>query len=308
MDRRQFLRKGAIYSGLGSLYASTLGRLPLFGANSSKNNLMPFDLVAVRGGRPVEMYRRAMAELGGMEEFVRPGQSVCVKPNASWDVPPERAANTNPGLVAAIVEDCLSAGASRVFVFDHTCDNWQRSYENSGIEQAVRGAGGQMLPANMERYYREVPVRGGRRLTSAKVYERLIESDVFINVPILKHHASTTVTIAMKNLMGVVWDRRFWHRNDLHQCIADFCLYRKPDLNIVDAYLVMTQNGPRGTSEADLSRMRSLLVSSDILAIDAASAMLLGHQPQDIGHLRIAAEMGIGNIHLDQLNIQRLSM
>ncbi len=300
------MRKSFIYSALGSVYASTIGRMPLFASRSIRSGAGNYDLVAVRGGEVVEMYRRAMKEMGGMEKYVRPGQTVALKPNASWDVPPERAANTNPDLVAAIVEDCLGAGADRVLVFDNTCDNWERSYENSGVAAAVRRAGGQMLHAHMERYYKEVSIPGARRLTSAKVFDRLRESDVFINVPVLKHHGSTTVTIAMKNLMGVVWDRRFWHRNDLHQCIADFCLYRKPDLNIVDAYLVMTRNGPRGTSEADLTRMRSLLVSSDIVAVDAAGAMLLGHQPNDIGHLRIGAEMNIGTTNLDALNIQRV--
>ncbi len=308
MDRRQFIRKGFIYSALGSLYASTIGKIPLFAAKSHTFSPGRYDLVAVRGGEPVQMYRKAMEEMGGLGLFVKAGQTVTIKPNASWDVPPERAANTNPELVAAIVEDCLALGAARVFVYDHTCDNWQRSYENSGIEAAVRRAGGQMLPANLERYYQEVSIPGAKRLTTAKVHERLLQSDVFINVPILKHHASTTITIAMKNLMGLVWDRRFWHRNDLHQCIADFCLYRKPDLNIVDAYLVMTQNGPRGTSESDLTRMRSLLVSTDILAVDVAGSLMLGHQPEDIGHLRIAGEMSVGTMNLDQLNIQRVNV
>lgn len=305
MDRRQFLRKGFLYSALGSLYASTLGRIPALALNAGKAG-GNYDLVAVRGGEPVEMYRRAMEEMGGMERYIRPGQTVALKPNASWDVPPERAANTNPELMGAIVEDCLRAGAGSVFAFDHTCDNWERCYANTGIADAVRGAGGQMLHANMERYYSEVDIPGAKRLTRAKVYQRLIDADVYINIPVLKHHASTTVTIAMKNLMGVVWDRRFWHRNDLHQCIADFCLWRKPDLNIVDAYLVMTQNGPRGISTADLTRMRSLMVSPDIVAVDAAGAMLMGHDPREIGHLRIGKEMEIGEIDLEKLNIQRV--
>jgi len=304
MDRRQFLRKGFVFSALGSLYAGTIGRIPGFAMSASDD----YDLVAVRGGEPVEMYRRAMEEMGGMKKFIKPGQTVVLKPNASWDVPPQRAANTNPDLMKAIVEDCVAAGAGRVFAFDHTCDNWERSYDNSGVAEAVRQGGGQMLHANLERYYRDVSIPGAKRLTTAKVYERLMEADVFINIPVLKHHASTTITIAMKNLMGVIWDRRFWHRNDLHQCIADFCLYRKPDLNIVDAYLVMTRNGPRGTSEADLTRMRSLLISKDIVAVDAAGAMMLGHEPGDIAHLRIAAEMNIGNINLDDLNIRRVML
>ncbi len=267
-----------------------------------------YDLVAVRNGQPVEMYRRAMQEMGGMEKYVKPGQTVALKPNASWDVPPERAANTNPELMTAIVEDCYAAGASDVFAFDNTCDNWERCYANTGIADAVQKGGGRMLHAHLERYYTEVDIPGAKRLNKAKVYERLMSSDVYINIPVMKHHASTTITIAMKNLMGVVWDRRFWHRNDLHQCIADFCLYRKPDLNIVDAYLVMTQNGPRGTSTDDLTRMQSLLVSSDIVAVDAAGALMMDHSPESIGHLRIAAEMGIGEINLEKLNIQRVML
>jgi len=308
MDRRQFLRKGIIFSTLGSLYASTLGRIPALAMRPETSGPGNYDLVAVRNGQPVEMYRRAMEEMGGMEKYVKPGQTVALKPNASWDVPPERAANTNPELMTAIVEDCLEAGASRVLVFDNTCDNWERSYANSGVAEAVEKAGGQMLHAHLERYYTEVSVPGAKRLTKTKVFERLINSDVFINIPVMKHHASTTITIAMKNLMGVVWDRRFWHRNDLHQCIADFCLYRKPDLNIVDAYLVMTQNGPRGTSTSDLARMQSLLVSSDIVAVDAAGALMMDHSPESISHLRIAAEMGIGEINLEKLNIQRVML
>lgn len=254
------------------------------------------------------MYRRAIQEMGGMQRFVKRGQRVVVKPNIGWDVPPDRAANTNPDLIGAIVKDCLDAGASRVFVFDNTCDNWQRCYQNSGIEEAVRRAGGQMVPGNLERYYRDVEIPGAQRLKTAKVHEAILDNDVFINVPVLKHHGSTTVTIAMKNLMGIVWDRRYWHRNDLHQCIADFCTYSKPTLNIVDAYLVMTKNGPKGTSTADLSLMKSLLVSTDIVAIDAASALIFGTQPENIGHIKIGDEMKIGKMDLSGLNIKRVAV
>jgi uncharacterized protein (DUF362 family) len=254
------------------------------------------------------MYRRAMQEMGGMQRFVRRGQGVVVKPNIGWDVSPDRAANTNPDLVGAIVKDCLDAGASRVFVFDHTCDDWQRSYRNSGIEEAVRSAGGQMIPGNFERNYRDVEIPGARRLKTAKVHEAILDNDIFINVPVLKHHASTSVTIAMKNLMGIVWDRRYWHRNDLHQCIADFCLFRKPDLNIVDGYLVMTRNGPRGTSTADVTLMKSLLISPDVVAVDAASTLIFGSQPQSIGHIKIGSEMNIGQMNLERLNIKRVAI
>ncbi len=308
MDRRQFIRKGFIYSALAGLYSSTIGRIPLLAARKTPSPKGKYDLVAVRGGDLVTMYRRGMEEMGGMERYVSSGQDVVVKPNIGWDVPPERAANTNPELIGAIVEDCLKAGARRVYVFDHTCDNWRRSYENSGIEDAARQAGATVVPGNQERFYKEVSIPGAKRLKTAKVHERILEADVVINVPVLKHHASTTVTIAMKNLMGVVWDRRFYHRNDLHQCIADFCLFHKPQLNIVDAYLVMTRNGPRGTSVADLVTRRSLMISEDIVAVDAAGTLTFGAEPEDVGHIRIGNEMNIGTMDLASLNIQRIQI
>lgn len=307
MDRRDFIRKGFLFgtaTGIGmSGLASVSGNLSLLQPESKKGN---YDLVAVRGEDIVAMFESAMQEMGGMSQWVKPGQSVVVKPNIGWDVVPERAANTNPDLVAAIIRHCLEAGASRVNVFDHTCDNWERSYANSGIERAVSDAGGRMVPGNFERNYRSVSIPGAVKLKEAKVHEQILDNDVFINVPVLKHHSSTNLTIAMKNLMGVVYDRRFWHRNDLHQCIADFCLFKKPDLNIVDAMLVMTQNGPRGTSTSDLVRKNSLLVSSDIVTIDAASALIFGSQPSDIGYMSIADKMNIGKIDLSGKNIKRV--
>lgn len=305
MDRRDFLRKGFLYGAASSIVTSASG---LFSRVFGQNNSFP-DLVAVRGGDPASMYKRGIREIGGIGRFVKRGQTVVVKPNIAWDVPPERAGNTNPHLVKAIVESCYEAGAKRVLSFDHTCDNWRRAYSNSGIEDAVREAGGQILPGNQERYYREVEIPGGKKLKNVKVHEAIFDSDLYINVPVLKHHGGTTLTIAMKNLMGIVWDRRFYHNNDLHQCIADFCLFNpKPTLNIVDANFVMTQNGPRGTSTSDLVRMESLLLSQDMVAVDAASAMLFGAEPKNIGHIRIANEMGIGEIDLNQLEIERIYM
>jgi uncharacterized protein (DUF362 family) len=306
MKRRDFLKKGLFYSSAAFLFTSTIGRIsPLFAQKpqAAKGN---FDLVAVKGDNPVAMYRRGIQEMGGMGKFVKKGQTVVIKPNIGWDVTPERAANTNPELIGAIVKDCYAEGARKVFVFDNTCDQWQKCYTNSGIEKAVIDNGGQMVPGNLERYYKEVSISGAKKLKTTKVHEQILNSDVFINVPVLKHHASTGLTIAMKNLMGAVWDRRWWHRNNLNQCIADFCLFCKPTLNIVDAYLVMQKNGPRGTSTSDLALMQNLLISTDIVAIDAASALIFGDQPDSIGHISIAAEMGIGNAELSKLNIQRV--
>ena len=304
MDRRDFLKK-TISGGIAA--GSTLA-FPGVGKLLAAPKGPAYDLVAVRGGEPDQMFDSAMGSLGGMQAFVPRGSRVLVKPNIGWDVPPERGGNTHPALVGRIIEHCLSAGAQEVSVFDHTCDNWRRCYANSGIEAAVKAAGGKMVSADSEGYYKSVSVPHGERLKAAKVHEALLNADVFINVPVLKHHSSAMVTIGMKNLMGVVWDRWYWHRNDLHQCIADFASFRKPDLTVVDAYNVMKRNGPRGVSVSDVISMKAQVVSTDPVAADAAGAKLFGLDPADIRHIQIASDMNLGQMNLKALSINRIKI
>jgi uncharacterized protein (DUF362 family) len=307
MDRREFVQKaigGSVLlgsslamGGIGSALARSLGR----------SAAVP-DLVAIKGGEPDVMFDRAIETYGGMSHFVRKGSTVLVKPNIGWDVTPDRGGNTHPALVKRVIEHCFNAGAREVTVFDHTCDNWSRCYKNSGIEKAVKDANGKIVSGDSEGYYQQAAVPKGKRLTQAKVHDLLLSADVFINVPVLKHHGSTRLTAGMKNLMGVVWDREYWHRNDLHQCIADMASYRKPDLTVIDAYYVMKRNGPRGVSAEDVLTLKTQLLSPDVVAADAAAAKLWGVEPGDVAHITIAEEMGLGSAKLDSLNIRRLKV
>ncbi len=306
MKRRDFLLKGIAASFLAGSFIKSKAFNSLPQTPIQDSGKKQPDLVAVMGGEPIEMFSKAMAALGGMGKFVKKGQTVVVKPNIGWDTSPELGANTNPELIGEIVKQCLRVGAKDVFVFDNTCDAWNRCYTNSGIEKAVKDAGGKVVPGNTENYYKPISIPNGKKLTEAKVHELILNSDVFINVPVLKHHSSAKLTIAMKNLMGIVWDRRYWHRNDLHQCIADFATWRKPNLNIIDAYRVMTRNGPRGVSQADIVMKKALIVSSDMVAADAAAAKIFGTEPNDIPYIQLAHNMGIGNMNLEELNIERI--
>jgi uncharacterized protein (DUF362 family) len=305
MKRREFFKK-SIHAGILAGAGLTLGKWDNLLAASA--GPAPYDLVAVKGGDPVIMFEKAIQSLGGMQSFIKKGQKVVIKPNIGWDVTPELAANTNPRLVAAIIKHCLGAGAKEVFVFDNTCDSWSKCYKNSGIEKAAREAGGKIIPGNVEKYYQEVKIPRGKKLKESKVHEMILESDVFINVPVLKHHSSGMLTVSIKNLMGIVWDRAYWHRNNLHQCLADFATYSKPTLNIVDAYRVMMTNGPRGVSAADVREMKSLIISRDMVAADAAAAKLFGLEPLKIPYLKFAEEMKIGTTNLDKLNINRIKL
>lgn len=303
MKRREFLISSA--GALAGAGLSLGGYSRLFAAEIGNPR---YDLVAVKDGEPEAMFDRGIAALGGVQAFVKKGQTVVVKPNIGWDVPPERAATTNPRLVRRIVEHCLQAGAKEVYVFDYTCDNWERAYRNSGIEQAVKDAGGKMAPGNSEKYFQAITIPNGKRLQTAAEHELILSSDVFINVPILKSHGGTGLTIAMKNLMGVIWDRGYWHRNNLHQCIADFATYRKPTLNVVDAYNVLMRNGPRGVSVSDVAPMKTLLIAPNMVTADAAAAKLFGVDPADVDYIRIAHDMGAGRRDLENLSIKRIKL
>lgn len=305
MDRREFFKKSTAAGIAAYGYFSFGSKLNAY-ANPKTANTDIYDLVAIKGGEPESMFDTAIQSLGGMKNFVKKNQTVVIKPNIGWDAIPERAANSNPKLISQIIKHCFDAGAKQVYVFDHTCDNWKSCYSTSGIEKAAKDAGAMVVPGNSESYYHHADIPNGKRLKEATVHELVLESDVFINVPILKSHGSAELTVSMKNLMGVVWDRRYWHRNDLHQCIADFPTFRKPDLNIVDAYFVMKKNGPRGVSVADVVALKSQIISADIVAADAAAAKLFGKDPTDIDYIKIANDMNIGTMDLSKLSINRI--
>lgn len=313
LQRRDFIKKGfaigATFSliDLGGLFAAEPATAATSGGKPAKDG--PPDMVAVRGTDRKAMLDTALAKLGGIGAFVKPGQTVVLKPNAAWDKTPELAANIHPDLVGHMVELCLKAGAKEVNVFDHTCQEWKSCYKNSGVEDAVVKAGGKMIPGNDETMYVDVEAPQAVKLKKAKIHRLIKDADVYINMPVLKHHGGATITGCLKNVMGLVWDRRFFHDNDLQQCISDGVYLRKPDLNILDAYNPMARNGPQGRSTDDLIKdVNTLLVSRDPVACDAAGSMILGHKQDGIKHVSLAAAAGHGVCDLSQLNIERIKL
>jgi uncharacterized protein (DUF362 family) len=312
MDRREFLKTLAVTGAAFTVKMN--GGLDIFAQTiKSSPTEKAVDLVAVMGGEPEDMFKKAIAEMGGMSKFVKNGYKVVVKPNIGWDKVPELAANTNPKLVGEIVSQCLAAGAKEVIVFDNTCDNWRKCYENSGIEAAAKKAGAKILPANEESYYRKISLPKGKKLKNTKVHEAILDCDVWFNVPILKCHGGANMSISMKNLMGIVWDRKIFHITNLQQCIADMCtLSKKPVLNIVDAYRVLKTNGPRGKSTEDTVTAKGLFLSQDMVAVDTAATKFFNQireMPlEDVKHLSLGQELKIGTMDIDNLNVKRIKM
>lgn len=310
MKRRDFLKAGAL---AGAALGLNFDGLQASLASGAMTVQSAPDLVAVMGGEPAAMLDKALQALGGIGKYVKKGQKIVIKPNIGWDRTPELAGNTNPDLIAALVKRCLEAGASKVTVFDNTCDQWQKCYASSGIEKAAKDAGALMAPGNDEKYYRDVTLPRGVKLKSAKIHEALLDADAWFNVPVLKNHGGAKLSCAMKNYLGIVWDRRFFHQNDLQQCIADICTWqKKPVLNIVDAYRMMHQNGPQGKSAADVATIKSLLASTDIVAVDTAALGLFNQVKElditAVGHLANGSALKLGTTDLNAINIQRIRM
>ena len=310
--RREFIKKTKEIFGK-TFFSFTL--FPFFLKYAQAQDKSSFDMIALKGGKgPDELFQKGIAYLGGMKKFVKTGQKVLVKPNIGWDRSPEYGANTDPTLVGAIVKECLNAGASDVYVFDHTCDSWKNCYKNSKIEEYTKNNGGKIVPADSKEYYVKTSIPRGKTLKEAFVHKLFLECDVVINVPVLKHHSSTGVTGSMKNLMGVVWSRYEWHLKGLHQCIADFATLRKPDLSVLDGWRVMVKNGPKGTNPSDAVKYEYLFISTDPVAIDSAGASVLSRvnssigKAEDIQYIKLAREYGLGKTDLDKMNIKRITI
>ncbi len=310
MTRREFLRSlasagaaagGALMFGLpGRLFAQPAPRDTAGGS---------YDMVALMNAGPERMFDRGIAELGGMGAFVGRGETVAIKPNMSWSTEPDLGATTNPALVKRIVQHCLEAGARKVYVFDHPLDSWKYAYETNKIGPAAREAGATIVPGHTRGYYHEVSVDGAQTLKTTEVHEMVLEADVFINVPILKHHGSTLVTCALKNLMGVVWNRRFYHAAGLNQCIADFPLVRTPDLNVVDAYRVLKSGGPPGPPPpGEGGGRKKQSITTDNLPADVAAARTWGTEPERLRYVSMAHDHGLGTMNLDELRIKRIAL
>ena len=249
--------------------------------------------LAVAGGRgPAENLRRALAAIGGIESFVRPGERVAIKPNVAWDRTPEQAADTDPTLVAELVRLCLAVGASQVTVLDNTCNDPGRSFERSGVGPAARAAGARVLHQGTAGTV-ELDL-GGIALGRWQVLRPLVEADRVFNLPVVKHHSLGRATLGMKNWFGALVGRRGSLHQRLPQVCAELGAALRPTLTIVDATRVLTAGGPTGGS-LDLVRADDLIaVATDPVAAEAWGAARLGLGPHELPHLEIAARLGLG--------------
>ncbi|HEX2768730.1 MAG TPA: DUF362 domain-containing protein [Geobacteraceae bacterium] len=290
MNRRLFLK----YLGLSSIFYQSLLR-DLSAAEMPK--------VAVAEGKDFALTTgRALALLGGIGHFVKPGATVVVKPNMGWDRSAEQGANTHPLVVRTVVEECLKAGAKRVKVFDRTCNDERRCYVNSGIEPALKGMKNVDVKHLEEERYKKVAVNG-RVLKEWELYGEALSADVYINVPVAKHHGLTGLTLGLKNVMGIMGGNRGTIHKNIDVALADINAVFKPTLTIIDATRILIAHGPQGGSMRDVRVLNKVIASTDTVAADAYATTLFGMKPEEIAVTVAAYRRGLGEMDLRKIKV-----
>jgi uncharacterized protein (DUF362 family) len=259
------------------------------------------DLTVITGDDPVQLARQALAELGGIQRFVAPGDVVLVKPNIGWDRTPEQAANTNPDIVAEVVRQCSSAGAKRVIVTDVSCNDPRRCFERSGIAAGAQNAGAQVILPDPA-MFKEVDLQG-QILRAWPVFSPFLNVDKVINIPIAKHHSLTGTTLGMKNWYGMLGGPRHQLHQKIHESLVDLADFVRPTLTMIDCYRILIRNGPTGGNLQDVLLKKTMVAGTDPVALDAYVAK--AYWDLDVAalpYLKMAADRGLGTCEFEKVH------
>jgi len=268
------------------------------------------DIARVVGADYGTAVKEAVDMLGGMKQFISPGQNVVVKPNIGWDRNPDQAANTHPVVVRTLVEMACDAGAKTVRVFDYTCNEKRRSYNNSGMTEAIASIGDKRakLVHIDQRKFKNTRIPEAKALKEWDIYKDALTADCYINVPVAKHHGLSRLTLGLKNSMGVIGGRRGRLHHNLGQNLADLATLIKPELTVIDATRILLDNGPQGGSLDDVRQLDTVLASVDPVAADALATTLFELEPKVISSTVAAYEMGLGEMDPGRMNIMERSV
>jgi len=263
----------------------------------------PPDSHAAKPGEPSALAQKVLEDLGGIGRFVRARDTVVIKPNIAWDRTPEQAANTNPELVGEVVRQCRDAGAKRVIVTDVSCNEARRCFHRSGIEAAARSAGAEVILPDPD-MFREVEL-GGVMLKNWPVFTPFLEADKILNLPIAKHHGLCGVTLGMKNWYGILGGQRSRLHQQIHQSLVDLASFMLPTLTIMDCYRILLRNGPTGGNLEDVAVKKTVLASTDPVALDAYVAKAYWNRdPEHLPYLQLAANRGLGFLEFEKLAVK----
>jgi uncharacterized protein (DUF362 family) len=298
---------GAFWLSARSMHPSELVATAVRRSHTITPNPNFPDMAVIYGGEPRQLVQRALQELGGIARFISRADVVIVKPNIAWDRTPEQAANTNPELVAEVVRQCWSAGAKKVIVTDVSCNDPRRCFQRSGIADAARAEGAEVLLPDPAKF-KQVDL-GGDLLQDWPVFQPFLEADKIINLPIAKHHSLTGTTLGMKNWYGILGGQRHRLHQKIHESLVDLADFVRPTLTLIDSYRVLLRNGPTGGNLEDVLVKKTLVGGTDPVALDAYVAKAYWNlDPPALPYLKMAADRGLGSLSFEKLRTQVVSL
>lgn len=307
MKRRDFMRSGAVLGG--AVLAGGLGNARLL--NAQKPTIP--DLAVVTGTDSLLAVRKGLEALGGIKRFVPAGSSVGLLINAPtwWKKP---GSYTHPEVVLAVILASLEAGAQELcYLIDPSPDYWKRTPLAAKYAKeigAIKRCSGNFV---------ETTVAKNKTLKKTNVVREFLDCDVFVNLPIIKHHVGVGMSCNLKNLMGVNDNasNQFFHAGSgakgeyddvpfLAQCVADLNTLRKPDLCVADATEFLLTNGPAGPGE--LRKLNKVILGTDPVAVDSYGAPLVNLRAADVLMITKSVEWGIGRMDVTKLAVKDLAV
>lgn len=254
--------------------------------------------------------RDAVSLACGSEPIISKGQTVVIKPNIFCPLPAPT--TTDPRVVAAMVKVAWELGAGDVIVAEgrsistakfRKANNTTRDCAKVvGVTDAVEAAGGRMVYLEDDEFV-EVEVPGGVVLKKAHIPRTILDADAFINLPVLKIHSLTYVTLGIKNLHGLISDedKLFGHSyRELPAKLTDFLRVRKPDLTVLDG---VTGSECDHADEGRPVDMGLIIAGRDVVALDAVTSAVIGFDPMEIDTTRLADEYGLGEGDLSAIEV-----
>jgi len=294
ITRRGFL--GAMITGMA------MGRNTVFGENNSNS-------IVYLAESPTETaIKRLMESSEDFSRHVTDGSRVLIKPNLSWPNPPDWATTTNPTIVRSMVEYCAERNAASILIADHTigrAEVCEKLTEAKSVTKDVPQARLLFLGRPRDFIPRELPESS--QLKRIEIAKELLRATVVINIPVAKAHSATSVSFGMKNLMGLVKDRRAFHTSaDIHRAIAEILHVIKPDITILDATRVLASKGPQGPGTVETPGI--IAASTDPVAVDAYGCSLTrwdgrALNPEDVGHIVHAHALGFGRLDYQTVEV-----
>lgn len=239
--------------------------------------------------------RKAVELLGGIDRFVRPGMRILIKPNLLFGLAPERCVTTHPEVVKAVVKLVKEAGAVPVMGDSPVMGPGSFHAKKAGFRDICRDFHVEWV--DFENDSAEVPgLKAFKKLTIARI---AAEADAIINLPKLKTHGQAYMTVAVKNMFGIVPGVRKaqWHLAagkdavKFGEMLAEVCYVRKPVLNIVDGIMAMDGNGPRNGNPFPLG---CIAAGGDSAAVDETIFGILKLHPSKVATHTAAANLKLG--------------